>query len=339
MKIIQILPGFEEGGVERHVLWLSNELAARGHHILVVSSGGKLEKQLAPAVKHWKLPVHLKNPVTASWCAARIAARAKKEGWELLHAHSRVPDWIAWWGSTMAKRPWVVTAHGMYSKNAGLIPLKHADGAICVSQTVREHLRGFLPESVFVVRNGIPEPKKKWKGPEGKKYRFLFIGRLTRVKGIDFLIDVFTRIEADEWTLDILGDGPLRGELENKVKGHGLQGKIRFHGFVDDTEHWLASCSALLFPSRSEGNPLTLAQAIMMGVPCVMSDIPQARETGGEGGLFIGLEKPLEWVGFLESMIAGETKVPVIPCCHLSTVREMAEETERVYVLRGPSGG
>ncbi len=331
MKIIQILPGFEEGGVERHVLWLSNELAARGHHILVVSSGGKLEKQLAPAVKHWKLPVHLKNPVTASWCAAKIAARAKKEGWELLHAHSRVPDWIAWWGSTMAKRPWVVTAHGMYSKNAGLIPLKHADGAICVSQMVREHLRGFLPESVFVVRNGIPEPKKKWKGPEGKKYRFLFIGRLTRVKGIDFLIDVFTRIEADEWTLDILGDGPLRGELENKVKGHGLQGKIRFHGFVDDTEHWLASCSALLFPSRSEGNPLTLAQAIMMGVPCMMSDIPEVRELALGKGKLLDSGDTGTWVKAIDSFLKTPEQMRTVAENKVTTCKDMALEIQRVY--------
>jgi len=332
VKIMQILPEFEEGGVERHVLWLSNELASRGHEILVVSSGGKLEKKLDPAVKHWKLPVQLKNPVTAAWCAAKIAARARKEGWELLHAHSRVPDWIAWWSRLLGGPPWVVTAHGTYSKNVGLIPLKRADAVICVSEVVREHLLGFLPESAFVVRNGIPGPKNKWKGPEGKECRFLFIGRLTRVKGIDFLIDVFTRIEAEEWSLDILGDGPLRGELENKVKRHGLHEKIRFHGFRDDTEHWLASCSALLFPSQSEGNPLTLAQAIMMGVPCIMSDIPQARETAGEGGLFLDPCKPAEWIGFFESLIAGRTRVPVILGANLATIAQMTVETENVYL-------
>ena len=59
MKIVQILPEFHEGGVERHVLWLSNELAAMGHTVVVVSAGGKLEPQLRDAT-HLRLPVHKK---------------------------------------------------------------------------------------------------------------------------------------------------------------------------------------------------------------------------------------------------------------------------------------
>ena len=64
MNIIHILPEMDEGGVERHVLWLANELAALGHTVTVVSAGGKLEAQLK-GVKIVHLPVHRKNPQTA----------------------------------------------------------------------------------------------------------------------------------------------------------------------------------------------------------------------------------------------------------------------------------
>ena len=64
MNIIHILPEFDEGGVERHVLWLSNELAALGHDVTVVSAGGKLEARLK-GVTIVHLPVHRKNPLTA----------------------------------------------------------------------------------------------------------------------------------------------------------------------------------------------------------------------------------------------------------------------------------
>ena len=51
MKIIEILPELDIGGVERHVIDLTSELARRGHQILVVSAGGKMQKQLSPQVK------------------------------------------------------------------------------------------------------------------------------------------------------------------------------------------------------------------------------------------------------------------------------------------------
>jgi hypothetical protein len=60
VNIIHILPEFDEGGVERHVLWLSNELAALGHDVTVVSAGGKLEARLK-GVTIVHLPVHRKT--------------------------------------------------------------------------------------------------------------------------------------------------------------------------------------------------------------------------------------------------------------------------------------
>jgi len=122
LKIAQILPEFHEGGVERHVLWLSNALAELGHEVTVISAGGKLEEKINPGVVCWRLPVHRKNPFTGFYSASRIAYRAKREGWDILHAHSRVPAWIAWWVSLMAGIPWVLTAHARYSLNSGLLP-------------------------------------------------------------------------------------------------------------------------------------------------------------------------------------------------------------------------
>ena len=79
MKIIHILPELEEGGVERHVLWLTEELSSRGHEVAVMSSGGKMVSRLAPGVKHLALPVDVKNPLTAFFCARKIAYLAARE--------------------------------------------------------------------------------------------------------------------------------------------------------------------------------------------------------------------------------------------------------------------
>ena len=119
MKIAQILPEFHEGGVERHVLWLSNALAGLGHEVTVISAGGKLEDKLDRRVAFWRLPVQRKNPITGLYSALKIAGRAKRQQWDILHAHSRVPAWIAWWASAMSSKPWIFTAHDRYRKKIG----------------------------------------------------------------------------------------------------------------------------------------------------------------------------------------------------------------------------
>ncbi|MDD5424310.1 MAG: glycosyl transferase, partial [Candidatus Omnitrophica bacterium] len=65
MKIVQILPRLETGGVETGVVDLSQRLVKLGHNAVVISNGGELVKQLdAAGIKHYELPVHSKNPLT-----------------------------------------------------------------------------------------------------------------------------------------------------------------------------------------------------------------------------------------------------------------------------------
>ena len=111
MQIIEILPELDIGGVERHVIDLSNELAARGHDVIVISAGGKMQSQLASTVRHINMQVHKKNPFTIWRCSKTISTFALKENVQILHAHSRVPAWIARWAAKNASIPYVVTAH------------------------------------------------------------------------------------------------------------------------------------------------------------------------------------------------------------------------------------
>ena len=63
MKIIEILPELDIGGVERHVIDLTKELALRGHDVLVISAGGKMQCQLSEKIAHLDMPVHKKIPL------------------------------------------------------------------------------------------------------------------------------------------------------------------------------------------------------------------------------------------------------------------------------------
>ena len=340
MKIVHLLPEMDEGGVERHVLWLSDAQAKAGHDVLVVSAGGKLAQSLErrPGDENFRgprcltLPVHRKHPFVGACCAFRLASLVRREGWDILHAHSRVPAWIAWWTSRLAGVPWVVTCHALYSKNAGLYPYRKADGAICVSETVREWMGPFLPANATVIPNGLPAPGALWTphATDARALRFCFIGRLTRIKGIADIIDAFCGLDAPGWSLDVVGDGPLLPELEDRVERSGLKDRIRFHGYREDTKTFLLSCDCFLFPSRSEGAGLTLMTALAMGVPVLASDIAAVREMRLGEPFRIAPGDVDAWAKALREAVSGAHPIPSAGCVW-PTPDEAAQRTTAFY--------
>ena len=333
MKIIQILPELDIGGVERHVIDLSNELTERGHDVLAVSNGGRMLGQLSAKVIHRLLPVHKKNPFTALLCSKKISSWVRDEGWELIHAHSRVPAWIAWNISFRTGVPWVYTAHACYSLNYGLIPLKHAKFVISVSETVKKHLNNFLPPQNIVVQNALPEPSLYWSPDHGgdRPVKFLFIGRLTRIKGLQTVIEAFRTIDEDRWTLDVLGDGIMMDELKNLSKEMGISQRVTFHGSSDKTDEYMAKSDCLLFPSYSEGMPLTLARAVQIGIPVIASNIPSVVEISGTEA---GLLQPGDvkaWSCSIADFINTKKTELEIQASNIPTFKKMADTNESIY--------
>lgn len=332
MNIIHILPEFDEGGVERHVLWLANELAALGHDVAVVSAGGKLEARLE-GVKVVHLPVHRKNPLTALCSAVRIAWIAKRERIDILHAHSRVPAWIAWWASRLSCRPFVLTAHAVYRLNRALIPYSRADCVICVSETVRSHLLSIFRGPSITILNGLQPLDVAWEKKEFPEAvtRFLFVGRLTKRKGLHIVLEALGQISRNDWILDVVGDGPQRGELEEQAKRLSLADKVFFHGFRDNPDVWMSKCSCFLFPSLEEGMGLTLMRAIQMGVPVIASDLPPVRELAlSEKGL-VPPGDVLFWSQALRSMLDSGKAQAAFDGNRIPDIGKMTANVVEVY--------
>lgn len=332
LKIVQILPEFHEGGVERHVLWLSNELAEMGHEVAVISAGGKLEEKLDERVALWKLPVQKKNPATALYSAIRIACRAKSEGWEILHAHSRVPAWIAWWASGLSGLPWILTAHSIYSLNAGLIPFSRASAVICVTDAVKEHLADRLPDRSVVIPNGLPLSGTEWsKRALPENPRFLFIGRLTSIKGLQFVIEALGELKMFDWRLDVVGDGPQREELELMVRKYGLDERVIFHGTRDDVQDWMRTAGCLLFPSLSEGMGLSFLEAVQMGLPVIASNLEPVRQMAFENAVLVNPGDTKGWVKALKKALVVGVTPGTFDQNRILTIQEMTNNIEKLY--------
>lgn len=332
MKIIEILPELDIGGVERHVIDLSNELAVRGHNMTVISAGGKMQNQLSPAVRHIDMPVHKKNPFTIWACSKKIAALARRETVQLIHAHSRVPAWIARWAAKGSNVPYIVTAHVVFGNKSPWIyaPYRDAARVICVSNAVREGMKECFYDNTQVVLNGLDEPKVHWsdknlKGP----VRFLFVGRLSPVKGLHDALRAMP--ESMEWTLDVLGDGPMRDELETITKERGFTERVKFHGYSDKADDFMARSSCLLFPSYTEGMPLTLARAVQIGIPVIASNIPPVSEmAGGSANLLPPGDVP-SWREAITDFINTRRAKLNIPLSSVPTLSKMVDEDERIY--------
>lgn len=332
MKVIEILPELDIGGVERHVIDLSNELSARGSEVLVIASYGKMQPQLSPKVHYIDMPVHKKNPFTGWICARKIAALAVAGDYQLLHAHSRVPAWIARWAAKMANLPYVVTAHVDFGNKSPWIyaPYRDAARVICVSEAVREGMKNCFYDNTTVVLNGLDEPNVFWDDKNLKGVpKLLFVGRLSPVKGLQ---DAIRALPEDlEWTLDVLGDGPMKQELEAIVKERGFETRVLFRGYSDKADEFMANSSCLLFPSYTEGMPLTLARAVQIGIPVIASDIPSVREMAGIGDNLLQPGDIPAWNTALKNFIINKTADLYIPLSAVPTLKKMVDEDEAIY--------
>ena len=327
MRILHIVPEFEQGGVERYVIELSEIQIAHGHQVFLATAGGIMESQLHPEVQVIHLPVHRKNPITGLYCTFCLARKHKE--WDIVHAHSRVPAWICWWTSVLTDMPWIYTAHSTYSLNAGLTPLKHAPGVICVSEAVRKHLAAYLPPRTITLTNGIRKPSRLWEGKGFPEHpRFLFVGRLARPKGLDTALKALGGLKDRQWTLDVVGDGPQRAEWEALTAKLGLQERVTFHGFCEDVDAWMARSGCLLFTSFQEGMPLTVLEALAVGIPILASDMDQLLPLAS--GPLIPQRDVEAWRTNLAKFLDGGAASP-LHADRLTTFEDVADQIEAFY--------
>jgi glycosyltransferase involved in cell wall biosynthesis len=108
--------------------------------------------------------------------------------------------------------------------------------------------------------------------------RLIFVGRLHAQKGLDVLLAAFQQLlrrdPARMACLQIIGDGPLRGDLTRLAERLDLAGHVQFVGQTDQVLEYLQQADVFVLPSRGEGMSNALLEAMACGLPVVASDIP-----------------------------------------------------------------
>ena len=233
----------------------------------------------------------------------------KNETFNVIHAH----DWMVGRAALEIKGlynlPLVTTIHATeIGRNRGSsfhndfqkaihrmedLLIRNSDGLICCSSYMQKHVESnfnISTNQIDVIHNGVdtlsfnhtPDIRKamseisqRYRIPNGKI--LLYAGRLVLEKGPDILIDAFEVLhyENPELSLIIVGEGPLKQSLMNKVIRLGLQNRIHFMGFVDQ-ETLVAiyrSADVFVIPSLYEPFGIVALEAMASGVPVVSSDV------------------------------------------------------------------
>ena len=259
MKILQILPELNIGGVERGVCDLSKALVEQGHQSFVISNGGKLESSLvASGGKHISMPVHIKRFKTLK-LAKELYEVILDVNPDIIHVRSRMPAWVTYHALKKFnnnKPVHVSTFHGLYSFPIYSKVMANVDHIISISNTVEDYIKTTYKvpdEKITVIPRGCDlsefnqEPlDQSWKDEWYKEFPqtlnkkiIMLPARITKWKGVDDFINLINLIN-DESIHGIVV-GPVSKskqkffkKLQSKVQKLNLETKITFCGSRSD---------------------------------------------------------------------------------------------------------
>lgn len=289
MKVVQLLPSFAMGGAEVFAVTLGEALRAAGHevHLVVLSDAGPLRSRLGAA---WdgRVTVVPKRARFDATVLPRLVAVLRHLRPDVVHAHLFTA--LAWGAvaSAAARVPaFVYTEHAAHDDEypylahvrRALSPLVSA--VVGCSPAVMERLeRDRLAPGVsaHLVGNGIVVAGRPRATLDGVPLRIGTVGRLVAIKGQAWLVRAVARVRdaGVDVRLVIVGDGPLRAELEAERETLGLGEVVELAGAQSDVDRWMAGFDLFVLPSLSEALPMTLLEAGAAGLPMIVT-------TGGGG--------------------------------------------------------
>ena len=289
MKIVQILPELNEGGVERGTMELSRELVKRGFESVVISSGGKLAAQIKhDGGLHVTLDVCSKNPLSAPWRIFKLYQTLKKLSPDILHVRSRVPAWMVFFANKFLKFPVVSTVHGFNSVGFYSSIMTKADHVICVSNAIKIFIQKHYhtPKSnITVIPRGIdlvqfnPENLDTVFINEFKirfslegKWIISTIGRITQLKDLETFIEAIAILREKYPYIIGLVVGGVREDkknyflsLQRLINNLHMKEHIYFCGSVDKMAEIYALSDVIVSSSKKpESFGRSVAEAIAM---------------------------------------------------------------------------
>ena len=302
MRVLQVCQPTVEG-VAVHVEMLASELPARGVETAVACPPGPLADHLLERGVPWiAVPmgrhVDPAGDLRAVRRIVRTLRRAERagQGFDLVHAHSAKAGAVARLAALLARVPTVYTPHAWSFLAAGsrierllyrmveTVLSLVTRRIVCVSEGERELGRQVGARAkCTVIPNGIDPPAEALQNGNPRRDGSVVVGtvgRLAPQKGIDLLLEAAFLVTSrrPEVRFRIAGDGPSAAELHARAEELGIDDRARFDGLVDGPWGVLRELDVFVLPSRWEGMPFTLLEAMSGGLPVVSFDVGGVRD-------------------------------------------------------------
>lgn len=357
MKIVQLLPELNEGGVERGVVELSRELIKRGFESVVISNGGRLVERLErEGSVHVKVDVCSKNPFNAPWRIFVLYRTLKKIRPDLLHVRSRVPAWMVFFANHCLHLPVVSTVHGFNSVGFYSSIMTKTDHVICVSGAIKDFIQTHYDvpdEKISVIPRGIDltvfNPStidrsfiEAFQTRFGLHDRFVVstVGRITQLKDLETFIRAVAILKKEIPNIVGLVIGGIREDkhayaasLQSLCASLELDDTVLFCGSLNNVaEIYALSDVTLSCSKKPESFGRSVAEAIAMNTPVVATrhggvlDIVQE----GVNGYFSAIEDAQDLAQKIRQArmlrFDGHTYI-----AEHFTLQNMVEKTVKVY--------
>lgn len=244
----------------------------------------------------------------------KIARVLREKRIDVLVAHGYKADILGRLATWMAKIPLVVVSHGWTGESCKVrwfdavdkLFCRVADAVVAVSeeQARRLALAGVPVRRIHVIKNCIRLPERMQDRQEVRtRYGIpqdacwlVAGGRLSPEKNFGGLIEAVRRMASGvpDFRLSIFGEGPERDFLTGLINRHGLQDRVRLHGFTEDFPGLLAGADMFVLSSLTEGLPVVVLEAMAHGVPVVATDAGGTREVVADDvtGVLVPLDDP-----------------------------------------------
>lgn len=310
----------KQGGIEHHCEEIYPRLVAQGHSVDLFARSSytestSLESYDYKGVRVISLPCLYTGGMDALLSSAIGAIASTRKQYDIVHFHALGPSLFCWLPKFTTSAKIVATCHGLdwqrakWGKNSGRLlkygersAVRFADEIIVVSEDLRSYFQKVYHRDTTYIPNAASclaqsDPKFAFGTSLGltqQKY-ILFLGRLVPEKCPDLLIQAFQKLQPQGWKLALVGGTSDTAEYSTKLVDMAANNKnIIFAGQLKGSNlaEIIRGAGLFVLPSKLEGLPLAMLEAMQEGVPIVASNIPVHQQLVCEQrGLMFQVEK------------------------------------------------
>ncbi len=306
VRVALVITELEVGGAERNLVSLATRLNPERFAPAVYSLAARPAEgrdQLVVQLEAAGIPTHFVG-VQSSWqfftALRRLRNLLAKQEPHVVQSFLFHANVVASIAAHQARAPAISTGirvadPSRWRQRVERMFTRKAQRSVGVSQAVARFVAeqaGFPRERLHVIPNGIdishypagrPADLSEFGVPAGRK-AILFVGRMETQKGADWLAALAPQILAElaEHHMLLVGDGSLRSHVEKACRASSVASRIHFAGWRPDVPQIMAACQLLVLPSRWEGMPNALLEAMASGLPTVSTAAEGVLELLGE---------------------------------------------------------